>query len=88
MEFSDAGHWRREDEPHEVDDGDGRYLDRGELIANLRRVTLTPRTHPLGGDGAHLGAMNVRGEIYKAGEGIDLSDEEVRPSNFLLLAFV
>ena len=48
------------------------------LVANLRRVTLTPRTHPLGGGGAQFGGVNVGGEAYCRGEGVDLPEEEVR----------
>lgn len=69
VEYSDGGHRRREDEGSR--DGD-------ELVANLRRVTLTPRTHPLGGEGAHWGSTNISGDSYKRGDGVDIPEDEVR----------
>lgn len=67
------------------DEGSPGHSDDSGLVANLRRVTLTPRTHPLGGDGAQFGGVNVGGREYCRGEGVDLPEEEVRS---FILAFL
>ncbi len=87
MEYSEDGHWRREDEHSDNDNGQWRHVGRGELMANPARVTLTPRSHALGGNGAHLGSMNLGGEAYRTGEGVDLPKEEVRAILFLFPSF-
>ena len=68
-------HGKSKEDHSEIDGHEGRV--RANLYLNLE-----PRTHVLGGKGATWGSVDVGGDGYKRGEGVDIRDVRSFPVVF------